>query len=73
LVSGKLEERRGLELAEQGKVLSKPENQRFFVWTMNGLKLTGNPPREVVEAWVALANIPHRKPRLGFTRRVLSF
>lgn len=60
-------------MTEQGNVLKKPENQRFFVWTANGLKLTGDPPREVVEAWVALANIPTRKPKLGFTRRVLSF
>lgn len=60
-------------MTEQQNLLKMPENQRFFVWTANGLKLTGNPPREVVEAWVALANIPSRKPRFAFTRRVLSF
>ena len=49
-------------------VLQKPENQRFFVWTANGLKLTGNPPREVVDAWAALARVPKRKPWQGFLR-----
>ena len=53
----------------QSDVLRKPENQRFFVWTANGLKLTGEPPKEVVEAWVSLANMPKRKPWLCFMRR----
>ena len=57
------------DMAEQYDVLKKPENQRFFVWTRNGLKLTGNPPREVVDAWVSLANMPKRKPWLCFHRK----
>jgi hypothetical protein len=56
-------------MMEQGDVLRRPENQRFFVWTAGGLKLTGNPPREVVDAWMALARMPKRKPWLGFLRR----
>lgn len=52
-----------------GDVLRRPENQRFFVWTAGGLKLTGNPPKEVVDAWVALANVPKRRPWLCFLRR----
>jgi hypothetical protein len=56
-------------MMEQSEVLRKPENQRFFVWTASGLKLTGNPPREVVEAWVSLANMPRKKPRLSFLSR----
>jgi hypothetical protein len=58
-------------MMEQQNVLMKPENQRFFVWTTKGLKLTGNPPREVVEAWLTLANVPKRKPMLAFVRRAL--
>lgn len=57
-------------MTEQDNVLRKPENQRFFVWTVNGLRLTGNPPKEVVEAWVALARLPKRKPWLGFMRKI---
>jgi hypothetical protein len=53
----------------QYDVLKRPENQRFFIWTTGGLKLTGNPPREVVEAWLSLANMPKRKPWLVFLRK----
>ncbi len=56
-------------MSEQCNVLKRPENQRFFVWTAGGLKLTGNPPREVVDAWLTLARIPKRRPWLGFIRR----
>jgi hypothetical protein len=55
-------------MMERGNVLSRPENRRFFVWTAAGLKLTGNPPREVVEAWMALARLPKGKPWLAFAR-----
>jgi hypothetical protein len=50
-------------------VLKRPENQRFFIWTAGGLKLTGNPPREVVDAWLMLSNMPKRKPWLVFLRK----
>jgi hypothetical protein len=59
------------EMTERMNVLRQPENQRFFVWTASGLKLTGNPPQEVVEAWLSLANVPKRKPWLAFVRRAL--
>lgn len=53
----------------QDEILRKPENQRFFIWTAGGLKLTGNPPQEVVDAWLTLANLPKRRPWLGFMRK----
>lgn len=53
-------------VVEQENVLRKEENQRFFVWTTKGLRLTGNPPKEVVEAWAALACLPKRKPWMGY-------
>lgn len=56
-------------MPERSDVLSKPENQRFFVWTPGGLKLVGNPPKEVVEAWVDLARVPKKRPWLCFIRR----
>ncbi len=55
-------------MIEQENVLRNPENQRFFVWTTKGLRLTGNPPREVVDAWAALAYSPKRKPLTGIFR-----
>jgi hypothetical protein len=58
-------------MTEQSSVLMKPENQRFFVWTNGGLKLTGNPPADVVEAWTALAQMPKKKPWLAFVHRAL--
>lgn len=54
---------------EQNSVLKQPENQRFFIWTAAGLKLTGSPPQEVVEAWLTLADMPKKKPWLAFTHR----
>lgn len=58
-------------MQEQVNVLKKPENQRFFVWTTKGLRLTGDPPQEVVDAWLALANVPRKKPWLAFMKRAL--
>ncbi len=55
-------------MVEQENVLRKAENQRFFVWTTKGLRLTGNPPREVVEAWAALACLPKQKTWMGLFR-----
>lgn len=54
----------------QGEVLRDPANQRFFVWTAGGLRLTGNPPKEVVEAWMALSRMPKQKPWLCFAHGV---
>lgn len=54
---------------ERGDVLRKPENQRFFVWTSGGLRLTGNPPKEVVDAWQALAGAHSKRPWLRWVRR----
>lgn len=57
------------ETVVQAEILRKPENQRFFVWTSKGLRLVGQPPEEVVEAWASLACVSKRRVRLPFARR----
>ena len=57
-------------MAGFSEILSNPENQKYFIWTPDGLKLTGNPPRSVVNAWVALAATQPRRPRFSLSRRV---
>lgn len=54
---------------ERDGILRQPENQRFFVWTASGLKLVGNPPPEVVDAWLTLADLPKKKPWLAFMHK----
>jgi hypothetical protein len=54
-------------MANQGSILQNPENERYFVWTGNSLKLVGTPPAELVHAWDALTG---RKEKLTIKHRV---
>lgn len=56
---------------EYKAILNDRENQKYFVWTPGGLRLSPDAPPDVALAWQEVSGTgqPRRKARLNLLRR----